>query len=72
MHHGTAATSKVCVMQSMTTNATATLNALFGVVGLVPAPPVATAPVPTASPLLVDRDVATERPSPPEPPPPRA
>jgi hypothetical protein len=72
MHHPAAAGAKVCVIQSLTTNATATLNALFGVVGLVPAPPMTAAPVPAASPVLLDYSVATARPSPPDPPPPRA
>jgi hypothetical protein len=72
MHHRAAAGSKVCVIQSLTTNATATLNALFGTIGLVPAQPMTTAPVPTASPVLLDWSMATARPSPPDPPPPRA
>lgn len=72
MHHRTAAGANVCVIQSLTTNATATLNALFGIVGLVPAPLMTTAPVPTVSPALLDWSMATERPSPPDPPPPRA
>jgi hypothetical protein len=72
MHHKTAAGSKVCVMQSLTTDATAALNALFGVAGLLPAPPPAIAPVPTANPVLVECSTATQRPSPPDPPPPRA
>jgi hypothetical protein len=72
MHHRTTASSKLCVMQSLTTNAAATLNALFSVVGLVPARSLATAVMPTTSPVLIACSMATERPSPPEPPPPRA
>jgi hypothetical protein len=72
MHHRTAGGSKVCVIQSLTTNATVTLNALFGIIGLVPAPPMMTAPVATTSPVRLGRSMATERPSPPDPPPPRA
>jgi hypothetical protein len=72
MHHPTTASSKVCVMQSMATNATAALIALFGFVGLMSAPPTATAPVPDASAVLLDCSIATDRPSPPDPPPPRA
>jgi hypothetical protein len=72
MHHRTTASSKVCVMQSLTTNAAATLNALFSVVGVVPARSLANGLVPTASPVLIECSMATERPSPPEPPPPRA
>ena len=71
MHHRTTASSKVCVMQSLTTNAAATLSALFSVVGLVPRS-LATARVPTTSPVLIECSMATEWPSPPEPPPPRA
>jgi hypothetical protein len=71
MHHGTAASSKVCVMQSMTTSATATLNALFSVVGLMPASLMASAPVSTASLMPLECSRATLRPSPPDPPPPR-
>jgi hypothetical protein len=72
MHHGTAASSKVCVMHTMTTSATATLSALFSVVGLMPASLIVTAPVPSASPMRLERSRATERPSPPDPPPPRS
>jgi hypothetical protein len=72
MHHQTAADSRVCAMQSLTTSAAATLNALFGVVGLVPARSQATALVPTARPVPIESSIATERPSPPDPPPPRA
>jgi hypothetical protein len=53
-------------MQSLTASAAATLNALFSVVGLVPARSQATAPAPAASPLLIERSMATERPSPPD------
>jgi hypothetical protein len=72
MHRGTAATSKVCVLQSMTASGAATLHALFTVVGLVPARSLAIALVPTASPVPIEGSIATERPSPPDPPPPRA
>src|SRR5580704_12735322 len=74
MHHGTAAAgSKVCVIQSLTTSATATLSSLFiSVVGLVPAPLRATAPTPTTRSVFLERSMATHRPSPPDPPPPRA
>ena len=71
MHHRSTS-AKVCVMQSLTTSATATLNALFSVVGLLPARSLATPLVPTASPVLIQCPVATERPLPPDPPPPRA
>jgi hypothetical protein len=72
MHRTAAAGSKVCVMQGLTTNATATLNSLFSVVGLMPAPLLATAPLPTASPVFLECSMATHRPSLPDPPPPRA
>jgi hypothetical protein len=71
MHHG-AATSRVCVVQSMTASGAATVNALFGVVGLVSVRSLAVAPVPATSALPVERPMAIGRPSPPDPPPPRA
>ncbi len=49
-------------MQSLTASAAATLNALFSVVGLVPARSQATAR--RQDPLLSERSMATERPSP--------
>src|SRR6266852_2464591 len=53
MHHKTPTGSpKVCVMQSETTSVPATLNSLFSVAGLVPAPPLAMVPVPTVSAVL--------------------
>jgi hypothetical protein len=72
MHHTTAAGSKVCVMQSATTSVPSTLNALFSVAGLVPAPSQAIVPVPIARAVLFERLMLTQRPSPPDPPPPRA
>src|SRR5580700_2916562 len=68
MHHGAAATSRVCVMQSMTASGAATLGALCGVVGLAPVRPQATAFVPTASNVVFECSVPTERPSTPDPP----
>jgi hypothetical protein len=72
MHHGAAAGSKVCVMQSTTTNATVTLNSLFSVVGLVPASLPAMAPLPRVSPVFLTCSTASSRPFPPDAPPPRA
>ena len=72
MHHRATPGSKVCVLQGLTTGAPAALNALFSVVGLVPARSLATARVPTTSPVLIECSMTTERLSPPEPPPPRA
>jgi hypothetical protein len=72
MHHRTAASPKVCAMQSVTTGPAATLNALFSVVGLLPPSLPAIAPVPTASRLVLERSTETRRPSVPDPPPPRA
>jgi hypothetical protein len=75
MHHRTAAPSKVCVMQSVTTGPTTsptTTLALFGVVGLMAARPMAMVPVPTASRVFLEGSVATQRSLPPDPPPPRA
>jgi hypothetical protein len=71
MHHKTAAGSQVCAIQRATTSPAATLNALFGVVGLLPAPARAIVPAPRASLVLPERSVASRRPSPPDPPPPR-
>jgi hypothetical protein len=72
MHHRTTPSSKVCVMQSLTTSAPATLNALLSVVGLVPDRSLTTALALRASPVLIECSMTTERPSPPDPPPPRA
>ena len=72
MHHTTSAGFKVCAMRSVTTSTTATLNALFSVAALVPVRHLAMAPVPTACPMRLECSTATERPSPPDPPPPRA
>jgi hypothetical protein len=72
MHHPAAATSKVCVVQSMTASGAATVNALFSVVGLVSVRSLAVAPVPATSALPVERPMAIGRPSSPDPPPPRA
>jgi hypothetical protein len=72
MHHRTTADSRVCAMQSLTTSAATTVNALFSVVGLVPARSQATTLAPMASPVLIESSMAAERPSPPDPPPPRA
>jgi hypothetical protein len=72
MHHPAAATSKVCVVQSMTASGAATVNALFSVVGPVPVRSLVTVLVPAARPVAVGCPTATDRPSPPDPPPPRA
>jgi hypothetical protein len=72
MHHKTDTGSKVCVMQSATTNAPAPVNALFGVTGPLPTLPEAIVPVRTASAVLAKPVTLTQRPSLPDPPPPRA
>ena len=72
MHHRTAASPKVCAMQSVATGPTAALNALFSVVGLLPASLLVIAPVPPASLVVFERSIETRRPSLPDPPPPRA
>jgi len=71
MHHKTPAGAKVCMMQSATTNVPATLNSLFSVAGLVPAPALDMVPVPTVSPVVLERAIPIHRPSPPDSPPPR-
>jgi len=71
MHHKTTAGFKVCAMQSATTNVPTTLNSLFSIAGLVPAPPLAMVLVPTASARLFERLAPTDQQSPPDPPPPR-
>jgi hypothetical protein len=71
VHHRATAGSRVCVMQGLTTDATATLNVLFGIVGLVPAPALTICPVPTASSVLLECSMVTGQPVPPDPPPPR-
>jgi hypothetical protein len=72
MHHKTASGIRVCMMQSAATSVPATLNSLFSVAGLLPAPPQAVRQVLRARAVLVERSILTERPSPPDPPPPRA
>lgn len=73
MHHKSAGGSKVCALQSTTTSEPATLQALFSVAGLLPTPPRPVVPVVTAvSAVGFERSIPTERPSPPDPPPPRA
>jgi hypothetical protein len=72
VHHRTMAGSRGCAMQSLTTSAAATLNVLFGVVGLVPAPSVPTGPVRSPGRAALECSMATQRPFPPDPPPPRA
>jgi hypothetical protein len=72
MHHKTAAGAKVCVMQSANTSVPGSLNSLFSVAGLLPAPSPATVPVPTASAALCEGELLIQRPSPPDSPPPRA
>lgn len=72
MHHGKAAEPKACAMQSVTANAATTLSSLFSGVGLVPVLTLQSPSASTASPIRFECSRATERPSPPDPPPPRA
>jgi hypothetical protein len=72
MHHGAAAGSKMCLVQSIATSATATLNSLVGILGVVPPRPPASALPPTASVVSPASSTTTERRSPPDSPPPRA
>jgi hypothetical protein len=71
MHHKPAAGTKVCAMQSATTIVPATLDSLISMAGLLPAPLQAIVPVLTADAVLFERSRLTQRPSPPDPPPPR-
>ncbi len=77
LHHRTTgssstASSRLCVVRSMTTSAAASLNALFGVAGLLPARSLAMFFVPAVSPALLECSIDSRRPLPPDPPPPRA
>jgi hypothetical protein len=72
MHHKGTAGTKVCAMQSAATTAPVTLNSLLSVAGLLPAPPQTIVPAPAANAVLFERPAPTERPSPPDPRPPRA
>lgn len=72
MHHQPAASSTLCVIQSATANSTASLGALFSIVGLVSDRSVAIAHLTAVSGVVLERSTTTERPSPPDPPPPRA
>jgi len=72
MHHPTAANPTMCVIRSVTTSPTATLSALFGLVGLVSDLPAAAVPMPTVSAVRLEHASTTDRPSPPDLPPPRA
>ena len=72
MHQKTGTGSKVCVMHSITTRVPVTLNSLLSVVGVIPDPPLAIALVPAVSAVRPESMLATPRPLPPDPPPPRA
>jgi hypothetical protein len=72
MHHKTAAGTTVCTLQSATTSPAAALNALFGAVGVVPISHGATIPAPAVRRVRLAPSIATARPAPPDPPPPRA
>lgn len=72
MHHKPAPGSKICLMRSADDRGAAVLNSLFGAAGLLPTGTPIAAPV--AIQIVVRTDTTTPdlRPSPPEPPPPRA
>jgi hypothetical protein len=72
MHHRTTGHPKVCAFQSMATSATAVLRALFSSLGLVPDSSFATVPPQAATSVRLSPFLAKLRPSPPDPPPPRA
>jgi hypothetical protein len=72
MHHRAAAGTTVCTLQSATTSPAAALNALFGAVGVVPVSQRVTTPAPVVSRARLAHSMATARPAPPDPPPPRA
>ena len=72
MHHKTAAASKVCVMQSATMDVPAALTVLLSVVGPLPSPPLSKVPAAADHAGVIEKAFQTERPAPPDPPPPRA
>jgi len=74
MHHKPSAPGiKVCVMQSATdSGGPATLSGLFSVAGLLPASAEGTVSTFTSSAVPIVCSLVVRRPSPPEPPPPRA
>jgi hypothetical protein len=73
MHHEAAAAgSKVCSMRGLSQTGAATLQSLLGLAGLVPVSALSTAPTTVAGSNLDRHSTLTARPSPPDPPPPRA
>jgi hypothetical protein len=71
MHPKTAPGSKVCLIRGLPDSATVTLRSLLSLTGLLPGSQHAFADRPTQSPEIIDILMVTERPLPPDPPPPR-
>ena len=72
MHHKRAPRSTICVMQSTTDQATLLSASLFGFVGLVPGFTMVIDAAPPERVAILGSEITTQRPVPPDPPPPRA
>jgi hypothetical protein len=71
MHHKPAPSRGTCAMRGLADSSTDLLASMFGFVGVMPTGAESAAPAPSGRPMLVARALSTDRPTPPEPPPPR-
>jgi len=71
MHHKATTGATRCAMQSTSATAPAVLNALLSIAGLLPSASPPMKPVTIAQAVLAERSTLTDRPSPPDSPPPR-
>ena len=72
MHHKTSTGAKLCLMQRADDSGTSVLRSLLGAIGLIPTRTATTAPASLGSEPLLASGAVTDRPVPPDPPPPRA
>jgi hypothetical protein len=70
--HKTAPGSTLCLVRSADSSGQAVLSSLLGPVGVVPALVALISPLPIGTFILVARRTVSDRPLPPDPPPPRA
>jgi len=72
MRHKTSTGSKLCLMQSADNSGTSVLRSLLGAIGLIPTRTATTVPTSSENEPIVVSGAVTDRPVPPDPPPPRA
>jgi hypothetical protein len=72
MHHKTSTGSTLCSMQSAGDSGALMVRSLLGVVGLIPTRITTTVPAAAGTEPVIASATATDRPIPPDPPPPRA